>query len=194
MLLDKSGIHLRHIAQKVSSCIERIFSDASCLSLETREFVGYFCKAHVCFRWDLLDHHYRLETDSLSVFLVFRHFASDEFDVYIQNIAECGSVKLLDLPWGYKQVVCDLVADKDVAVPVVYDTSCRIDGRIYHRVILGVKLVLVVENLNAEKFDKKNRCDYAEACEQLVFPVEFHRASYFLSSGVSVLMTISDTR
>ena len=128
-------IHLGNIAKKVAAGIERVVPDTSDLSLETRELVLDFGKLHIFLGGELLHHYDRLVADSSAVLAVFSHFTPDEVRLNIQDACKEESVKFLDFLRGYENVVCYLVADYDLSVPVVDDTSGRVYDVIDHRVV-----------------------------------------------------------
>ena len=186
------GIDFGNISQKVSSCIERIFSDASGLTAESGEFISNFCELHVCFRWNLLDHDHRLISDPSAVPVEFVHLFPYELRCDVQNFAECESVERLDLLRCDHKVIGDLVAYEDISVSVIDDTSGRIYGRIDHGVVFGRHLVLVLQYLNAEKFGNQDYCSSTETDKKFIFSVEFHVSgpSYFRSSVVRMFVTM----
>ena len=81
-------VDFRHVAEKVTSGIDRIISNASDLSLESLELVLDFGELHVGFRRYLLEHHHGLVSDSFAVLAVFRHFSAQELRRDVQGICE----------------------------------------------------------------------------------------------------------
>ena len=74
------------------------------------------------------------------------------------------------------------------------DAAGRVDGGVHHRVVLSVHLILVFDDLDAEKLGYEDEGRYAEADDEFVLPVQFHLSvSYFLSSGVRMWVTRSDS-
>ena len=56
MLLDVGLVHLGDVAEKVSSCIDRIVTDASDLALESRKLILDFREFHIGRGRNLLEH------------------------------------------------------------------------------------------------------------------------------------------
>ena len=65
------------------------------------------------------------------------------------------------------------------SVPVMNDASGRIDGGIYHRIVLSIHLVFVVKYLDAEQSDDQYGRYDTQTDEQLVLSVKLHRILLF---------------
>ena len=187
MSLHEVCIDFGYISKKVSSCIERIFTYASCLAAESGELIGDLSELPVSLLRNLLDHHDCLPADLSAEQLVFGHLLLDEFRCDVQHAAEGQSVEGLDLTRGHHEVVRNLVADKNLSVAVMDYASGGVDGGIDHRIVLGVKLVVLVQNLDGEKFGYENGRRRAEADKKLVLPVEFHPSPPIFCRPVSAL-------
>ena len=94
--------------------------------------------------------------------------------MHIEYIGEPKGIEFLDFAWGDQQVIRNLVADKDPAVPVVDDSSGRVDYGIDHGIVVGIQLVSVVNDLDDEKLGNKDERRSSKTYEELVFSVQFH--------------------
>ena len=94
--------------------------------------------------------------------------------MHIEYIGEPKGIEFLDFAWGDQQVIRNLVADKDPSVPVVDDSSGRVDYGLDHGIVVGIQLVSIVDDLDTEQFGNKNSCRNAQSDEKFGFPVLFH--------------------
>ena len=179
MFLQEARINLGYVTKEVSTGVIRIFAYASGLSLETREPIGNLCKTHICFLRNLLQHDYGLPSDAPAVLLVLRHLFTNQIRRYIKRFGKPQGVELLNLPRSYNDIVCNLVSYEDVAVPVMDDASCRIYHRVHHGIVVGVHLVFVIKNLDAEKLDNQDACCHTKSDKKLVFSIQFHIRTIF---------------
>ena len=166
VFLDVVRIDLGDIAQQVSAGIERIVADGTHLTPETGELVLQLRKLHISRRRDLLEHHDRLVTDAAPVLAVFRHLLPDEVDGDIQRLRQLERIESLYLPRRHEDVIGDRVADDDLAVAVVDDAARGIDHVIDHRVVGGVPLILVIQDLDDEQLDDQDADRDAEADQE----------------------------
>ena len=118
-------------------------------------------------------------SDLSPVLSVFLHLLAHIFRRDVQYVAECHRIECLDFARSYKEVVSHFVSDEDVAVSVIDDASGRIDGGIYHRIILSIHLVFVVKYLDAEQSDDQYGRYDTQTDEQLVLSVKLHRILLF---------------
>ena len=144
------GVDLGNIAKKVSSGIDRIVPDTSCLSMETGEMVFDLVEAHICLGGEGADHRLALISDSGAIASVFVHFLSDEVRLYIQYFRQGESVEFLYVPGVYKDVVRYLVANEYIPVPVVNDSARGVNGLKKGGIPVSVLLVASVQYLERE--------------------------------------------
>ena len=171
MLLHVPGIHFGNISEEVSSRVERVFADASSLASESGELICHLGELHVSLRREFLEHHDGLIADFAPVLLVLVHLGLDVFVCDVKHLCKRKCIKLSYFPWSYHQVVCDPVAHEDIPVAVMDDATGRVDGGVYHRVVLCAELVFVLDDLYAEQLqDQDSRC-CAQAYEKFVLPV-----------------------
>ena len=190
MSFHECGIDLGNIAEKISSGIERIFAYASGLASEAGKLISHFGEFHICFLRHLFDHHDCLPADLSAELAVFCHLFLDELRSDVKHAAEGERIEFLHLTWSHHQVICDLVPDEDLTVPVVDYASGGVDGSIYHRVVAGIQLVFLVKYLDGEKLGNQDCSGCAQADQEFVLSVKFHPIpSYLLSSGVRMSVT-----
>ena len=159
MLLYVVGVHLRDIAEQVSTGVDGIVPDASGLSPEAWELVLDLSELHVGLRLYLLEHHDTLVTDAATVPGIFIHLVTDEFWCHVEGVRQHKRVELFHLARGDKDVVGDLVADYDLAVAVIDDASGGIDDVIDHRIVVRVDLVFVIDDLDVEQLPEDDGGD-----------------------------------
>ena len=91
-----------------------------------------FREFEVCLCRKLFEHYDTLIAYFPPVTVISVHFLPDEAGGYPEYIAQGESVEFFHFLRSDKQVVCDFVADEDLAVPVMDDAAGGVDGLVDH--------------------------------------------------------------
>ena len=131
MFLDEISIHFGYISKQVSSGIVWVFSDASGLASESREFICYLGELHVSLLRQLFYHDHRSPSDAGTEFPILSHLFVNKLRIHTEYAAELKGVERLHFAWCDHKVISHLVTHKNPSVSVIDDSSIRIDRSIY---------------------------------------------------------------
>ena len=171
MLLDELRVHLRDVAEQVAARVERILTNAAHFRLESREAVGLFGKTDITFVGDMLDERQRLETDPGAVLAIIGHSFPDKVRLHVQGAGKRERIERLNVPGSHDDVVAHFIANQDLSVAVIDNAAWRVNIVVDQRVIVGVPLVFVVDDLDIEELGQQNECNDQQADHQTVFAV-----------------------